>query len=416
MNIMTSMIWAIYLGLSPVYWLPFMTTQNLYYFKLMLVASAVVFSWLAAAIRQSIQFPPGMLGPAGFIILILSASFAFIQSEPSLLLRRFQDFSLGFIMMWTMYVYAADEVRTLNIFMMSSIIIGGLGMLTITSKYFGVPSWHAPAIFRSMPLSISGFGSLRTGWSNGLVFFIPYLCILAYGILKRNNLRLIVGIFLVFCVIGSQSIVGGRAGLLASLLALGWLAYNFLPKIIFVTIVSISVTLAIVYAGLFYEHLRLDRLDTGGSMLGTLDYFSAGRITSYLFAIKEIMQHPILGSGFGNAGIGGHEIHNLWLRMAVEGGVFLPLVFFYFVVRLLKFSLRSIRHQALSSNKQFSDEIKRNINIVTIYRVVIYSGILISMFEPNVLLGSFQNSALWWATAGALLAHTRKKYPDKIAQ
>lgn len=418
MNRMISSIWVMYLGLSPVYWLPFITTQNLYYLKLFLVISAVVFSWVSAMVRQAIRFPSGMLGPVGFMVLILSASFAFIQSEPSLLVRRLLDFSLGFIMMWTIYVYAADEVRTLNIFIMASVIIGGLAALTVTSHYLGIPSWHAPVLYRSVPLDISGFGSLRTGWSNGLVFFIPYLCVLAYGVLNKSNFRRLIGISVIFFIVGSQAVVGGRAGLLASLLAIGWLAYKFLPKIIFISLVGVSVSLAIVYAGLFYEHLRLDRLDAGGSMISTLDHFSAGRITSYFFAFNEIMHHPIMGRGFGNAGIGGHEIHNLWLRMAVEGGVFLPLAFFYFVVRLLRFSARNIKRKALSINGQFSEEIMRNYKISVIYSVVIYSGILISMFEPNVLLGSFQNSAIWWATAGALLAHTRTTVKNKtqIAQ
>ena len=36
------------------------------------------------------------------------------------------------------------------------------------------------------------------------------------------------------------------------------------------------------------------------------------------------------------------------------------------------------------------------------------SGLIISIFEPNALIGSFQNSALWWAAAGAAAALAKK--------
>ena len=91
----------------------------------------------------------------------------------------------------------------------------------------------------------------------------------------------------------------------------------------------------------------------------------------------------MFGVGFGNTDIAGHSIHNMVLRYTAETGIIFLFVFLGLVAAGL-YKLYPFRNNPAAC----------------VPMVVIIQGVLESQFEPGVLLGSFQNSALWWACVG----------------
>jgi hypothetical protein len=99
-------ILSIYLGLAPVYWLPGMSVSLLELLKFALIGTGVILILTNALMSRRSGLPRGLLGVAGFILLVLSASFAFLQAEPPMALRGFVDIVLGFVVLWTFYIFA----------------------------------------------------------------------------------------------------------------------------------------------------------------------------------------------------------------------------------------------------------------------------------------------------------------------
>jgi len=101
------------------------------------------------------------------------------------------------------------------------------------------------------------------------------------------------------------------------------------------------------------------------------------------------LDKPILGWGFGNIRVDNVEIHNAWLRLAVEGGIpfvaFIFLFMFYIVIRFAK-----------SVNKLDRDY--RPYAIACL--LCVFGSFMGSMFEPGVMFGAFNNVATFWFSMG----------------
>ena len=93
------------------------------------------------------------------------------------------------------------------------------------------------------------------------------------------------------------------------------------------------------------------------------------------------------------------EIHNLWLKWAVSCGVVAPLLFLAMVTRILLSVAQNLRRAAHMGDA---------VNTAAPGLIVILGAIL-SLAEPNVLLGSFQISAVWWAAAGTVMTMSLKR-------
>ncbi|MCB0747831.1 MAG: hypothetical protein KDC90_10255, partial [Ignavibacteriae bacterium] len=86
------------------------------------------------------------------------------------------------------------------------------------------------------------------------------------------------------------------------------------------------------------------------------------------------------------------EIHNFWIKTIAESG----LVVFSFYVVFVYLIFKKIRNIG----------IKNNIYYLTF--LLILAGLIETMFEPNALFGSFQNSAVWWLGVAVILFNSNK--------
>ena len=323
-------LWAIYFGLAPIVWLPGIAPRLLYFVKLLLICFLVFSTWLRAAMQGNFSLPPGLLGIGGLLALMFSASFGFIQSDIDSTMRRSIDLIMPFGMLWSMFLIGRDPRLALLILIRASLIVSVFSVLVVSQSVISIPGWISPAEYNYQPLTTAGFEARRTGWSNGVALYASFALLLPIIEGRHRRVRSLIAALCIVSILASQYIVGGRGGLLASVIMVLLTSAFVLPRRWF-ALIAITVVLLFAFAsGSFIkdatEHLRADRLQTGADTYSKLDHFSAGRIGAYVAAIDMIQARPLLGYGFGSedALFGGMDVHNLWLRLALEGGYCCP--------------------------------------------------------------------------------------------
>ena len=384
---------SLYLGTAPVYWLPGVSLQAVVTGKALLACLSVFAVLVEAIFRNQIRLPTGLLGPPGFLILILLSTPAMLQAkETSMSLAFLFDIVLGVGVLWCFAILAREGADLPRLFLRSLYIIAAAASITL---YIAATAQSVASPIEAGPVSATGFGPGRTAWSNGLALYVPATLLLFAGQPppRYPALRQVV---IVSLILGSQVLSGGRAGLLASVFVLAafvTVRQSRVPAALLLTVLAIMATVLIQQ---ILEHLRITDLLEYGRAFTRVDDFSASRLAGYVLALEHIRERPLLGYGFGQVllqipPVGVFEIHNLWLKLAAESGVLLPLFFAIMVVRVLVAARRS------KSSAQLPGEAEITSPALVLIVVV---GLILSQFEPRVLLGSFQNSALWWAAVG----------------
>ena len=418
-NAIAGWILTLYLGFSPIYWLPQVSPNILAAIKLTVVGGGVTLIFLSGLASGKLRFPSGLVGPQGFVVLMLAASGGFFQAELGAALSRCFDFLLGFVFLWSFYNFARAGGDYVRVFGRAAMMIVGFSSITLFSGIFGVPDWHSPfrdSISVSLPLASTGFGGGRTGWSNGISLFLP----LALGFIMLRPRRRFTGrvrgvAFAVVCIaiVGAQVVAGGRAGLVASLLAFLGLAFSSISRKATLAVAIVAISAGFFLSDYLVDQLRITDLDASAITVNELDDFSAGRISGYLLAGDLIAKRPLTGYGFEqvelqNYGISYTHIHNLWLRMTVDAGVLLPTAFLFLVIALFRACRRSYMTSRSESHLHPST-LRANRLALTVLTLVLAEGVVLSLFEPNVLLGTFQNSAVWWGAGGIVLAESKRR-------
>jgi hypothetical protein len=412
LNKISGFLLGVYLGLAPVYWLPWVSTRELLVVKLALIGSGLGVTWLYALHSQRLTFPRGISGPIGLLLLILSASPGLFQSDSNVFFDKILDLNIAFITSWTFFIYVKNGGNLVRIFAIASSIIFLMSFMAVSSFVTGFPSWVSPPELESISLSAGGFGGSRTGWSNGISFF-PAVAFFVCAMLVDNKiLRHLILFLFILVVVSSQLIVGGRAGLVVSIFTLIILTYRFYNKKVVLSVVIIMLVFISSAQNYLFDHLRIYRLvDGNGLTLQTLDYFSAGRIETYIYAIDLIEKKPFLGYGFENISFSkiakSKDVHNLWLKMAMESGLVFPVILLLYCFGIIKKITSDVMFFS-SLNISFVRKRKEFMMMSSLF-MVFMSGIILSFLEPNVLIGSFQISATWWASCGSVLALINRK-------
>ena len=398
-----SWLLSLYLGIAPVYWLPGVNPELLRAIKVGLFVLAVGSVFLhGLAVRGVV--PRGLLGPMGFLVLLLFSTPGLIQAvDVSSMVELVMDIGFGAVFLWCFFNTGwRDDVDPSRVLARSLLILSVFAALTVANALTGLPDWESPY---GHGLTEAGFGNKRTGWSNALGLYLPAILLLlgeGGGPLYRSLIRQICCLAILVCIAASQFLAGGRAGILLSLLTiLGavWLR----PSFAILTISTLLLAAVAVLPEDWYIQLRLDRLAGGIQSLHDLDHFSAQRIGGYVMALELLKERLLAGYGIGkvlyetnNAQI--TEIHNLWLKWMVYCGILAPLLFLAMVVRMLRIALRNLRHATR----------RGDVSNAAVPSLVLFMGILLSLAEPNVLVGTFQTSAVWWAAAGTVMSLTLK--------
>ncbi|WP_448213561.1 O-antigen ligase family protein [Colwellia sp. MEBiC06753] len=381
-----------YIATGPIYWFFLLQPSVFNIVKhataLIIIAAPIIFSFHTFYFRSGVIKSSGAFLIVGIIILSL----------PSLLLNQSQEgfhvlsryiILLGLLLGFT---WSLNDDRLYERLPVAIAIV----MVVVCS--ITIIDWLVVGNLynfdHQVRLHKSGFSTTRTGWSSGLACCAAFL-IWQFLITERKirYLYLIAFITIIF----SQLASGGRGGLLTSVITAS-LLFIYYGKIRYLMIFAILAMLfSLINSDMLTVHLRLDRLTQASSA-----DFSAGRLDHYTMAFNMINGPLDLLFGFGPHGYKqyfslqhvSNEIHNVWLRLFIEYGVFLPL----FILGYLAYSFLVFyqRHRLQ----------KKVIGIL----IVLICSLFPTLVEPNAIIFSYQNYLLWWLLFVSLKKNTVENF------
>ncbi len=331
------------------------------------------------------KIPSGIFGVSGLLILfLLYLPSIIISVDEYVMFTVIENILSYYLFIWALYLLSTNGI--INFQEITNVILLIIVFFTvwhiIGSLFFNVAipiNKHWYVTFQDTAFNVS-----RTGWSNGLALFIP-LCF----ILKSNFKRWV----FITLMIYSQFLTGGRSGLLASTVVI--LIYLIMNKSISKTIFIFSIVSLLIFLNIdiVYERLRINFL-SGGIQEESLNNFSSDRVVGYIYGIQQWLDSPFFGNGLKNVNIQKvafvDEIHNFWIKTLSESGIFVCLFYIFFIIMLFIKSYKIIGRQ----------------HYKLIFTLVLFSGIVETMFEPRVLFDAFQNSAVWWFGVAVILAYS----------
>lgn len=387
-------LWLVYFSIAPVYWLPGIHLSTFLSFKTAAIVAATIVSFAYIFIGRG-KIYLGFIGLAGFFLLFVLLSPALIIGTMSSAEQVVANLFYSTCVFLIFASFAINAEKIIVFMKLSSIPIIGFCVYSVLAYFEVVNNFRAPFVLGGFPVSVSGFTGLRTGWSNGIAMYIPFVMIFFFK--RKNFTSLLFGAFGVAVIFSSQLVVGGRAGMLATIIGILLVVFMRRSKLLKFLIPLGLMLISIQMMPYLIEHLRLDRV-ASGTGLKELNHLSAGRIGSYIYALELFIKNPVIGVGIGNSDVGGHSIHNMWLKFLADAGIFFIFTFAFMIAKVIKGARRF-----LSDNET---------SFVLI--AVVAQGLVSSMFEPSMILGSFQNSAIWWASFGLLSGMTLRARSEHL--
>lgn len=404
---------ALYLALGPVAWLPGIPEGPMSLLKLVLavLAVAVVLGTVLATGRR--PFPPGILGPIGFLVLLGAwlpglAEASSMSDSAAFLLGA----GINFTIFWSAYCLGEDSDIVKRVFVRTFVVI-----CSIVGIYLlGGDIWN------EWPGSTHrGFGSSYASWSLALSLFLP-LAIVAYVLASAPDEKtsmhegpmheeprriwihrsLILGGALILLL--AQFTSTGRSGLLLSLVVIGAVMLALLfrgPRLLIGIVVVLAILVwSVCGDGSCKDWLGIDQTLAWSQPVEAIckvDDLSTGRLSGIRIGAEAVSESSIFGHGLKQAQVldpqgNPTQIHNLWLRWTLDGGLLPPLVLLVMAVRILQSALRCRRGTSLTE----SDRI-----ICSALLLVVVTGLLVSLWEPGIPFGN-RSTVIWWAAAGAL--------------
>ena len=446
---------SIYLGLAPVYWLPIPIIGGednrtpLLIVKFLLIAGGVAIALTSDWMRSRFRFPGLLLGPLGFVLLFALSLPGVIQAASARHAVLFAlDIVFAALFLWCFFNLTRRGPSVFAVFKRAFIILAALATIAAVVVLASADDLYPHRWDSGFE---SGFGNKGSGWSIALSLYLPVALMFAItweGVSAR--IWALLRGAAVYAVFASQFISGGRAGILTSLVVLAVFAFVRSTRVMLIAVaVALVATTAIFgnaswgrYLGLHFfpadfiaEPFRIERAAatpaptptpspaaaTGSGAAGTgagaaaaaqpseferqVDTFSASRVTTLRKGLQGIQDRPFTGYGLRAENLltdreawgatkQNIEIHNLWIKWGAYTGLAGPIMMAVILIAIMRVGVRN-----LSAAWRYA----RDRMAATAFCLILIVGAIATMFEPNVLVGSFQLTALWWAAAGAAL-------------
>lgn len=379
-NKVYSSILFLYLCMAPINWLPIVPPPAVNIIKYILFILLLLFCLFK---KNNIKKPAFFFSFGYYILLFVCALPAIILAHSDVV-TNIIDISFLFLMSYVIQTKLSKN-ELFKIFYKVSVFIGFICLLSLLSAITGI-TLESPAPWKD-PFSRSAFGGYRTGWSNSIFLFVPFLFyIYFFGGEKKWKLLSLLSII---GIVGSQILSGGRAGLVGSLFT-----FLFFTRFKIQNIVILALAILLLYNSLGYltieNYFRASEEQIENKQgLSAIDKISSGRVSGYEVGWKLFKDSPFWGNGFGASTFytEGPDIHNTWLKRLVDGGILfvLPIILLFF------FLYEKIIHRTW---RYYNGDNHR-----VLIRSLFISALFISMLEPNYLVGSFQGEAFFWALA-----------------
>ncbi len=255
-----------------------------------------------------------------------------------------------------------------------------------------------------------GFAGQSTTWGA----LVPPAALLTAALYLRGQLRprtarIIAGIVIVGSI-ASIAVTSARGGTMTlAAMAIYGVAVSrgihFSSKAMFFIIILLVLSLNVTE---WLPDNFFRGFDSKGDVLTRVNEASTGRIDSWVFGLKRFASSPIYGVGVEGLGIesvyGIGNVHNTWINILAESGliVFLPMIFL--AARLFSLALNNgKRPKTIAGFPAFSWPDTR---------LVILSGLILSMAEPGIIFGNFNSNAPFWTAVW--IALVRSSYLRRV--
>ncbi len=383
----------LYLILAPINWVPFLPAQAVNISKYILFTLLIFSTFFPNGFRIK---PYKFFSVTYFFFVLVCTVPAIIMSYDNPLLDIL-GILLIFCMNWVINNSLLSREELFRIFYRVTLVIGFICLLSILSAITGI-TIKSPEPWNDS-FSQGALGGYRTGWSNSIFLFVPF--VMFYYSANRNKKVKILCVLILVSIVGSQILSGGRSGLIGSLLVfLFFTRFNIKGIITLVIIAFITVKLVTIET--IEEHFRAsDEQIENKKGESNLDKISSERIIGYKIGMALFIKSPLVGYGFGASDyltdLEGYspDIHNTILKRLVDGGILLVMPLIILFIFVYKKVIKNIKVHHLSSN------------YFLFFRSLFFVAILISMGEPNYLVGSFQGEGFFWALTSTFLLNER---------
>jgi hypothetical protein len=320
------------------------------------------------------KYPSLYLSPLGLILIIMSMGLGLSLAFNS---SAIVDVVLPFIVIW---IFNFPKEYYYRCIYKSSLLIAFICCLSIVSYFTGIFNVEPNGPWSST-FGEAAFGGYSTGYSNSLFLFVPFL---VYWHRREGKGFFSIETYAIIVIIIAQYIAGGRAGLLASILIF-LIGYRF--SIIY-KILIVLMLIPFTQSEQFLKQMRI--VNVYGEELDE-DRISSGRIELGTYYLEKFKARPYFGYGFGGKEEidADHDVHIVWLKNAVNGGVFY--VFFLLLIFISIF-LTILQNRIYLSNEEMK-----------MFYSLYFISFLITFLEPNYLIGSVQGEFVYWILMSLLL-------------
>ncbi len=410
-----------YLALAPVHYLPGIQEDVLRGAKLMLFSVAIGLVLIPAIWERQLRLPSGLLGIWGFAALVIFSLPGLVQTPKLTEILGFAiDIAAVASLFWCFFHIAASGNDAEAILRRAFVVFGGIVAIVVVFALIEVPDWTTPCerLAASAYRGLTGNKGTSNGWSISIAFYLP-IGVLFYRSLQRGRWDRwgISAIVLAGAMLLSQFHSSGRVGMLVSFVVvvvfvivrrskalIAWVALCG-----FLGIVALSDQSCYKYMKLHHiwnpfeepieEPIEKHKID--------LEQFTTHRISGFRAGLDYLITRPLTGHGFKQVFVEGRpgkmiEPHNFYLRWAVSAGILAPLWFLVMMGMMLRNLTHAARHADLASREA-----------IVVTGLIFIAGFIVSLFEGNVPVGSFQTAAIWWAAVGCFVGrHWRLCYPS----
>ncbi len=368
LKVFYSYILTVYLVSSVINWLPGIDAfliRGIKYFLFITI-------FLYELGRSKLKFPSFFLSPFGLVLIIFSMLFGLLLSFR---LNALIDIIIPFLMLW---IFNHEKEFYYKVILRTVMLITFICVLSIGSHFTGI--YDVRPSGWDFSFGQAGFGGYSTGYSNSLFLFVPFL-LFWHG---RNNKPLIsIETIAIVIIIIAQYLTGGRGGFLASGIVF-FLSFriHFIYKIILIGSLAFVAQSESFLTQMRISTLSRDRID--------VNRISTGRVELTTYYYEKFKERPLFGYGFGpkddiNKNV---DVHLMWLRNAVDGGIIYMALLVILFVEILRSFLK---------NKSLEDDERK------LFKTLFFASFIITFLEPNYLIGSVQGELVYWLVISLLL-------------
>jgi len=418
---------SVFLAVAPASWLPGIPEGLLTAFEWVAVVSAVLLVLVPELTAGRMPFPRGLLGPVGFGALLVLWMPGLAQAASNAdRIGLIVDIGSNCAFLWCFYCLAKNGDIVWLVLHRAFVIFGFISGSALLHEALGLALWRTRGRWESV--HFAGFESEPTGWAVALAMFLPLAALFFCMPPKRRALSWqCFSVSAAVMLIAGQVVGGGRSGIAATVVTVGgFVLFPFARRfgLILIAVVAVGALMTCLQQGCFgsseigsvTEVQTIATVDGAGQptrtedavvALCSLDQLTTRRVAGYAIGAEKLAERPVVGHGLGqvfyiapdnpNA-----EIHNLWLKWAVDTGVPAPLLLMAMTAAMLRVGSTLCRDQQRAETERVG---------AWILSLLLIVGLVVSVFEPWAPFGNFHLAGLWWAAGGVLLGRADAPSP-----